>query len=156
MTIQYVRGDATNPLGPGNKIIAHCCNDQGKWGKGFVLALSRKWPGPEEAYCRWYREKEGFGLGEVQLVQVEPVIWVANLIGQHGTKSGSHGPPIRYPALREALGKLAAEALPLKASVHLPRIGCGLAGGKWEVVAPMIEEVLCAAGLAVTVYDLEG
>jgi O-acetyl-ADP-ribose deacetylase (regulator of RNase III) len=156
MPIEYVRGDATNPLGPGNKIVAHCCNDQGKWGKGFVLALSRKWPGPEAEYRRWWREKEGFGLGEVQLVQVEPVVWVANLIGQHGTKGGSQGPPIRYPALSQALTKLAGEAARLSASVHMPRIGCGLAGGKWEVVGPMIEEALCRAGIAVTVYDREG
>jgi O-acetyl-ADP-ribose deacetylase (regulator of RNase III) len=156
MTITYVRGDATNPLGPGNKIIVHCCNDQGGWGKGFVLALSRKWSAPEEAYRRWYRERDGFGLGQVQLVQVEPVIWVANLIGQHGTRTGSKGPPIRYAALRDGLGKLADGALRLEASIHGPRLGCGLAGGKWEVVAPIIEETLCQAGLAVTVYDYEG
>jgi O-acetyl-ADP-ribose deacetylase (regulator of RNase III) len=156
MTITYVRGDATNPLGGGNKIIAHCCNDRGGWGKGFVLAISRKWPGPEEAYRRWYREGEDFALGQMQLVQVEPTIWVANLIGQHGIKGGSKGPPIRYPELREALTKLASEALRLRASAHLPRIGCGLAGGKWEVIGPMIEESLCAAGVAVTVYDSGG
>jgi O-acetyl-ADP-ribose deacetylase (regulator of RNase III) len=154
--INYVRGDATNPLGPGNKIIAHCCNDQGGWGKGFVLALSRKWPGPEEDYRRWYRERDGFALGQVRLVQVEPVIWVANLIGQHGTRPGSGGPPVRYPALREGLGRLAGEALRLEASAHMPRIGCGLAGGSWEVVGPMVEETLCQAGVAVTVYDYEG
>jgi len=47
--INYVRGDATVPSVKGVKVIAHVCNDSGGWGKGFVLALSRRWPEPEEA-----------------------------------------------------------------------------------------------------------
>jgi len=151
--ISYVKGDATNPLGAGPKIIAHCCNDRGGWGKGFVLALSRKWAGPEEEYRRWYREGEGFALGQMQLVAVQSNLWVANLIGQHGTGTGSSGPPIRYEALRSCLEKLAAEAKRLSASVHMPRIGCGLAGGKWKLVEPIIVDTLGKAGAAVTVYD---
>jgi O-acetyl-ADP-ribose deacetylase (regulator of RNase III) len=153
MTISYVRGDATSLPGEGNRIIAHCCNDQGHWGKGFVLALSRKWPDPEAEYRCWAKEGPGFELGAMQLVPVEPGLWVANLVGQHDTKPGPEGPPIRYEALRAALAKLAEEARRLGASVHMPRIGCGLAGGEWEVVGPMIEETLGRAGVAVTVYD---
>lgn len=49
---------------------------------------------------------------------------------------------------------IAAEAERLGASVHMPRIGCGLAGGKWEVVGKIIEEELVARGIPTTVYDL--
>ena len=38
---------------------------------------------------------------------------------------------------------------------HMPRIGCGLAGGKWEQVGPIVEETLAAAGVNVVVYDLD-
>ncbi|EGJ73150.1 hypothetical protein STTU_0361 [Streptomyces sp. Tu6071] len=44
--ITYVRGDATAPRGRGPRVIAHVCDDRGGWGKGFVLALSRRWPEP--------------------------------------------------------------------------------------------------------------
>jgi O-acetyl-ADP-ribose deacetylase (regulator of RNase III) len=71
----------------------------------------------------------------------------------HDTRPRPEGPPIRYEALRAALAKLAEEARRLGARVHMPRIGCGLAGGEWEVVGPMIEEALRCAGVAVTVYD---
>jgi hypothetical protein len=37
----------------------------------------------------------------------------------------------------------------------MPRIGCGLAGGKWSEVEPLIEEHLIAAGVPVTAYDFE-
>jgi hypothetical protein len=36
----------------------------------------------------------------------------------------------------------------------MPRIGCGLAGGKWEVVGKIVEEELLRSGVPVTVYDL--
>jgi O-acetyl-ADP-ribose deacetylase (regulator of RNase III) len=45
--ISYLQGDATSPQAKGNKIIAHICNDLGRWGKGFVLAISKRWPEPE-------------------------------------------------------------------------------------------------------------
>lgn len=40
------------------------------------------------------------------------------------------------------------------AIVGLPLIGCGLAGGDWEVVSKVIEEELCSEGWKVNVYVL--
>ncbi|UFR01063.1 macro domain-containing protein [Streptomyces sp. Go40/10] len=153
--ITYVRGDATAPSVKGAKVIAHVCNDVGGWGKGFVLALSRRWPEPEAAYRAWYRDRarNDFGLGAVQLVQVGPDVRVANMIGQRGTRTGSKGVPVRYEAIDTALDRLAAEVIELGASVHMPRIGCGLAGGRWSRVEPLITERLVKRGIAVTVYD---
>ncbi len=154
--IRYVRGDATAPQAKGAKVIAHVCNDLGGWGKGFVLALSRRWPEPEAEYRRWHRERarNDFGLGAVQLVQVDPYVWVANMIGQRGIRTGrSTGVPVRYEAIDAALARLAPQVLELGASVHLPRIGCGLAGGRWELVEPLVTTRLTAAGIPVTVYD---
>jgi hypothetical protein len=37
----------------------------------------------------------------------------------------------------------------------MPRIGCGLAGGEWAHVEPLILETLCAANIVVTVYDFD-
>jgi O-acetyl-ADP-ribose deacetylase (regulator of RNase III) len=153
--ITYVRGDATVPSVKGVKVIAHVCNDLGGWGKGFVLALSRRWPEPEAAYRAWHRDRAAndFSLGAVQFVQVERYVWVANMIGQRGTRTGSKGVPVRYEAIDTALGTLAEKAGELGASVHMPRIGCGLAGGKWSRVEPLIEERLIRRGIPVTVYD---
>ncbi len=153
--IQYIQGDATAPVGSGTKIIVHICNDIGGWGRGFVLALSKKWKAPEQQYRQWYKADENFGLGEVQFVQVEDDIWVANLIGQHKVRKDEKGnPPIRYRAVEQGLGTIARKALELNATVHMPRIGCGLAGGKWEKIEPLIEKVLIASGMSTTVYDL--
>ena len=80
-------------------------------------------------------------------------IVVANMIGQHGIKKGSNGPPIRYPATATALVVVGDKAIESGASVHMPHIGCGLAGGKWDRIEPLILSALSARGVAVTVYD---
>jgi O-acetyl-ADP-ribose deacetylase (regulator of RNase III) len=155
IALKVLKGDATSPQASGPKVIAHLCNDRGKWGKGFVMALSARWPGPEQAYRQWHRERarNDFGLGAVLFVQVEPSIWVANMVGQHGVKGSSRTPPIRYEAVEACLGQVACKARELAASVHMPRIGCGLAGGKWERIEPLVVKALCQNDIPVTVYD---
>ncbi|ARP73258.1 Appr-1-p processing protein [Streptomyces pluripotens] len=153
--ISYVRGDATVPSAKGTTVIAHVCNDIGGWGKGSVRALSARWPEPEATYRAWHRDRahNDFALGAVQLVQVGPHLWVANMIGQHGLRTGSGGVPVRYEAIDTALGRLAGHVHGLGASVHMPRIGCGLAGGIRSRVEPLLTERLVKRHIAVTVYD---
>lgn len=154
--VKYIKGDATQPTGEGNKIIVHVCNDIGKWGKGFVVAISKRWNAPEINYRNWYKTKEGFRLGAVQFVQVKDDLWIANLIGQHKIGKGENGnPPIRYDAITEGMNKVTEKAISIKASVHMPRIGCGLAGGKWENIEPILIESLIKNNIDTVVYDFE-
>ncbi|BCY12874.1 macro domain-containing protein [Actinoplanes sp. L3-i22] len=178
--LSYVEGDATAPAGEGRRIIAHVCNDIGAWGKGIVQAISRRWPEPEREFRRWHRESAAdqqsprpelggavpaFRLGAVQLVPVEAELWVANMVGQHGivTKQGLRtssgyelgaGPPVRYEAIHECLTTLVTHARAHQASVHMPRIGSGLAGGTWDKIEPLILATLCAHDIPTVVYDL--
>lgn len=159
--IQYTIGDATKPQGQGSKIIAHVCNNVGAWGRGFVLSLTKEHPESERAYRAWYQEnspwdKKAFMLGEVQLVQTKPDVWVANMIGQHGILSREgEPPPVRYDAIRSCLQEVFIDAKRLNATVHMPRIGCGLAGGEWNRIEKIVEETLVSQGVSVTVYDFE-
>ena len=155
MPINYVKGDATSPQGTSPRVLVHVCNDLGAWGKGFVVAVSKKWPAPEQSYRDWHKKEADvpFALGQVQFVEVEPSLWVANLIGQHGLRSSGEVPPIRYEAVREGLRRVAEFAAARRDTVHMPRIGCGLAGGSWDLIAPIIEEEVVGKGLDVTVYD---
>jgi O-acetyl-ADP-ribose deacetylase (regulator of RNase III) len=156
MNITYQVGDATQPTGDHPKIIVHVCNDAGGWGKGFVVAVSQRWREPERRYRAWHHGEEAqpFALGQVQFVRVESALWIANLIGQHGMSFQRGVPPVRYEAIRDGLRVVAEKAKELGASVHMPRIGCGLAGGNWEEVARIVNEELIAAGVNVTVYEL--
>ena len=156
--IEYLIGDATEPQGEGPKLIAHVCNDYGGWGAGFVMAISRRWPYPERDYRAWANSGTAdFSLGNVRytLIAGQQIV-VANMIAQHGY--GDDGPPIRYPALEECLAMVGQYCLDGEtgqpwASVHMPRIGCGLAGGDWTRVEPIIIRTLCGLGIPVFVYD---
>jgi O-acetyl-ADP-ribose deacetylase (regulator of RNase III) len=167
--ITYLKGDATRPQGEGPKVIAHICNDRGGWGKGFVLALSNRWPEPEASYRKWFHygkwfDGEPFELGSIQFVQVEPQLRVVNMIAQmgygkgnrnlHSSKEPNDQIPLKYDALGICLWKLARGVEP-GTSVHMPRIGTGLAGGKWEKIEPLIEAAFKdREGCPVFVYDL--
>jgi O-acetyl-ADP-ribose deacetylase (regulator of RNase III) len=155
--ILYLKGDATQPQGVGHKIIVHVCNDIGKWGKGFVVALSKRSIKPEQVFREWFanRQNNDYGLGAVQFVSIASDIWVANMIGQHKIKvKGDVGiPPISYDAINQALNTVGEKALVLQATVHMPRIGCGLAGGEWHLIEPLIIKHLSSRDVAVTVYD---
>lgn len=153
--IIYLKGDATNPNVPGNKIITHICNDIGAWGKGFVLAVSKRWSKPENEYKNWFKGENNFVLGEVQFVQVSNDIYVANMIGQKDIKKSKSDTPIRYEAVDECLRKVGEKAKELSATVHMPRIGCGLAGGKWEEIEKLINKNLSCKNIDVYVYDIE-
>ena len=64
-----------------------------------------------------------------------------------------HPPPVRYEAIRKGLQRVRELAIAHKASIHMPRMGAGLAGGNWDLIAEIIESELCVHGLQVTVYD---
>jgi len=153
MAISYRIGDATAPDGRSPGVIAHVCNDSGGWGKGFVLAISRRWQEPEAAYRTWARSAQDFGLGMVQLVKVADHLCVANMVAQHGYVSRANPVAIRYDALAQCLSTLAGR-IDDGTIIHMPRIGCGLAGGSWDQIEPLLEEHLAMAGFDVWVYDL--
>ena len=149
--IQYKTGDATEPEGSGVKIVVHCCNDRGKWGAGFTGAISRKWVDPELKY----RERARAGrlsLGDVQFVHVGDKIIVANIVGQRGIRGPDNPVPVHYGAISIGMRKVVKKANYYEASIHMPRMGCGLAGGSWERIEDVLKET--AGDLSVTVYDL--
>lgn len=147
-TLRYVKpGDATRPKADGFKLIVHCCNNRRAWGKGFVTAIDKRWSRPRDVFSR-----STTMLGTVSYACVEDDIAVANVIGQDGY--GVDGRCyVLYEALREGFRRVFAVARTYSASVHCPRLGCGLAGGRWDAVERLLREEFVAKGVSVTVYD---
>lgn len=146
LEIKYVRGDATLPQGDGNKIICHICNDVGAWGAGFVLAISKRWATPEIAY----RTKKKHSLGQVDFIRVNNETLVANMIAQRGISFEKNIPPINYSAVKICLNIVNDMAFSTSSTVHMPRIGTGLAGGNWDDILKIIEDTM---SVNVIVYD---
>lgn len=155
-TINYIKGDVTQPITEGNKFIIHVCNDIGAFGAGVALAIGKKWPVVKTKYKEW-SNKDDFKLGNIQHVKVEKDLVVINMIAQHNIITINNIPPIRYDALQLCVKKVSDLALFNKVSVNIPYLmGCGLAGGSWNIVEKILIEELCEKGIAVIAYDIDG
>lgn len=64
-------------------------------------------------------------------------------------------PLVRYGTIRQGLEEVRNFAKTNGASVHMPKIGSGLAGGDWKVIAGIIQEELLEYDVPVTVYSLQ-
>lgn len=156
-TLEYLHGDALQPRGAGNRIIAHVVNDKTpRWGAGFAKALATKWPAVQNDFIQWSEGHRGeFRLGNSHLSVIDKTLSVFHMIAQHGY-GPSPKPRIRYGALEKCIRQLAEQAVSSKAVVHAPRFGCGEAGGRWEIVSELIEDVICREGINVVIYLLPG
>ena len=76
------------------------------------------------------------------------------MVAQHGVRSQENPTPLSYDSLRLCFAKVADFAFSHDASIHMPRIGCGLAGGRWVMVEKLVKKELIEMGIEVTVYDL--
>lgn len=156
--IRYVRGDAMQPRGRGQKIIAHIVNDAApRWGgRGFASALARRWPAVQDDFVRWVdADRARLRLGAVHTAAADDHTTVVHMIAQHGY-GPSPTPRIRYAPLRACLEQVVSLADRAGATVHMPRIGTGQAGGEWTLVEELINEATRSAGVQVTVYDVPG
>jgi Zn-dependent peptidase ImmA (M78 family) len=154
-TIRYLKGDASTPRGRGPKILLQVVNDKAiTWGAGFSRTLRAKWPSAQREFTNWaMSRRQDFRLGSVHRAMISDDLTLVSLVAQKGYGETDR-PRIRYGALQQTLTSVSAIARQASASVHMPRIGTGLAGGDWAIVEEMIVQTLGQAGIDITVYDL--
>lgn len=145
--IHYVLGDATHPI-KRPAVIIHSCNDRGAWGSGFVVALSRRWPGPEASYRAGSKD-----LGTITHAKVEDDIWVFNMVVQAGLGEDAR---VNALALEDCLARIGdtIDAWPYgdKPTIHCPRIGADRGNTDWRYTEEAL--VLGLQRHDIFVYDL--
>ena len=157
-SIIYKKG---NLLGGPEKIIAHGCNALGIMGAGVAKQIKQTYPKAFEVYHQKHG-KDGLTLGEVvPWVSAERI--VLNMITQ---QAFGNTPGVVYVDYEQGIRKCMralenaarrhqqAEAGPFyeNSVVAMPKIGAGLAGGDWGVIASIIEAEVNA--LSVVVYEM--
>jgi len=167
--IHYIIGDATLPIETEaeNRLIVHCCNSLGAWGAGFVVPLGKRYPSAKEEYKKFIEEnKDKSILGEVNEVPVGEHLYVENLIGQSFLYKKPNGEiPCNYIAIETGFLNIITKWFSYNStihkdnqnfSIHMPRIGCGLAGGDWQTIEEIIYRTFIdIADVDVYVYDLK-
>ena len=152
-SITYKKGDVTNHKSDDPYILMHCCNNKGAYNAGVAKCIREKWPHAYYAYVNAYKT-EGLG-GVIFWVNKKCDLYIANCIAQD-----SYGPGdkryLDYRALRKCFESVRNLCLMSGIrSVIAPKIGAGLAGGKWEKIESMIiEELLYDGKIDVIIYEL--
>jgi O-acetyl-ADP-ribose deacetylase (regulator of RNase III) len=151
VTADIAAAKADRPL-----LIAHVVSDSARsWSRrGVAAALTRRYPSAASAFHSWaIADPTHLRLGTVHSMPVtgSPNITIASMVAQRGY-GPSVTPRLCYTALADALNRVAAIATEHSAEVHMPRIGAGQAGGRWDLIEGAVERTIVRAGVPVTVY----
>lgn len=162
-TVIEKNGDILSPNKTGHDVvICHQVNCLGVMGAGLAKQMREKFPLMYLEYkrlCNSTADKRML-LGQVlstSVVYNGYEYTIANLFGQE--QIGTRKRYTDYDALRKALQTVRSIASPLPARpawrVRIPyKMGCGLAGGDWNIVRRIIQEELVDHGIIVEIWKL--
>ena len=140
-------------------VIIQQCNVFCTQGSGLAKNIRQEYPevyNVDAATIKGDRSKLGtFTHAVINRENISPVGYIINLYGQYAYGKGLQ---TDYDAQRKGFKNI-VEFLNNCGSVDtikigLPLIGCGLAGGDWNVVQQIIKEELVDKGFNVSVYTL--
>lgn len=133
-------------------IIPHVCNNIDLFGAGFASAIAKEYPDVKSNYHLLGKKFLKDNPGYVQYIDVEYEkkynrrIIVANMIAQNGVRSYTNTRPLNYAYLVKSMVDVKRFVLknfnsenPVE--IHTPKFGSGLAGGNWEFISCLIEDI---------------
>ena len=136
MKIEYRAGNLF--LDPTLKHLVHCCNDRGQMGSGFAKELRKRYSGAYEDYYNRWKVNKGLSLGSVLPFVASDGVTIFNLIGQQGF--GQNGARyVSYDAITNGIIWI-NEHIEDCSELLMPTMGAVLAGGKWPIIAAIVEE----------------
>lgn len=140
MTIEIVTGDLLKAFDNGEiNFMAHCCNMQNVMGAGIANKIKRRFPEAFHADHRWFITKHK-GYSNLSLAKIHGDRYIANVYGQ--VHYNAKVKQLNEEYLRTGLIQLAQCMNGAHDVLGLPyNMGCGLAGGNWNDVYKIIEEV---------------
>ena len=131
-------------------IVPHVCNNIDLFGAGFAAGVAKHYPAVKQNYHLLGNKNV---LGYVQFVEVykDPTykhqLIFANMIAQNGVIDHHNRRPLNYASLvhcMESINKYIANSFDHKEypiQIHAPKFGCGLAGGNWNFVEELINDI---------------
>lgn len=131
-------------------ILVHGCNCHGVMGGGIAYFVAKKWPQVFAAYKELH-DKFGLTLGTIQAVKLEDDLYVVNAMTQFDY--GTDRVHVDYDAVRKCFKEVRRLAEITGLPVKYPLIGCGLAGGDWNIVSKIIEEEMHGMEHQLYVYN---
>lgn len=139
--INYVKGDILECVTTG--IIVQCCNAQGVQNSGIAKSIRAMYPNVYNDYK--FDIDNGLVLGGVSWwLKPDTRLAVASIIGQEFYGRDKDVVYVSYEAIEVGLNIVFMEATYMETTYHggmmvnMPKIGCGLANGNWNIVSEII------------------
>lgn len=144
-------------------IIPHVCNNVNVFSAGFAGDIAKKFPVVKDNFHVLGKTTK---LGKVQNILVAEnknyghSLYISNMIAQNGIKNPNNHRPLNYGALAYCMNDIKNFVNKLKSSfredklsveIHAPKFGSGLAGGDWNFISLMIEDIW--ANIPVYIYN---
>ncbi|MED4817662.1 Appr-1-p processing protein [Bacillus atrophaeus] len=157
--INVIKG---NILDATEDIIVQQVNCKGVMGAGLAKAILKRYPNVKSEYqsFRNFNLNKGLTdkdlLGLVNYVRVTDGKVIANVFGQIEIKKNRFDKTVytKTEALTRGLKEVKELSKQLNKSVAIPYgIGCGLAGGDWNMVSELIDSIF--SDYKVTIYKLD-
>lgn len=152
--VKYIKGSI---LDAPQKYIAHGVNCQNVMGSGVAKVLFKEYPIIKRDYHDYCKNVEPNELlGKVDIVELEDQVhekvfncFTQEFYGYDGKKY------VNYEAIYNCFNYIAKFLnTSFYPEIAIPKIGCGLAGGNWEIVSRIIDDAT-GDDLDVYVYYLE-
>ena len=165
--VKYKQGDLIQAAREGGvEVIAHCCNIYNTMGAGVALAIANAFPEAKEIdgathsgdAAKLGTYTKTYNIGGLP-GNATPTVY--NLYGQAGY--GGRARQVQYGYLFKALVAMAKDIRAANKirvyqgmkpeKIGIPKLGCGLAGGNWEIVEEILNNV--CGDLDITVYCMD-
>lgn len=131
--------------------IPHVCNNINLFGAGFAAQVADKFPTVKDNFHLLGQKSK---LGYVQNVLVTENksyghrLYICNMIAQNGVKGPKNNRPLNYGALCYCMNDIKNFIVHLKKNgdinkvqIYAPKFGSGLAGGNWNFITNLIEDI---------------
>lgn len=157
--VDFVTGDIAEAAdGDAPVVIAHVVPDSTHaWSRfGAGGALGRAFPHAAAAYRAWVLtdpSRRNLGAVHFSVVPTRPEVTVASVVAQAGFGQSTRL-RLDYTALERALAVVGEHAAAGAATVHVPRLGAGQAGGRWDLIEAALRRQLVDRGVSVVVHTL--
>lgn len=136
--IEYRKGDLLNIK---RGIIVHGCNAQGVMGSGVAKAVKEMYPGAFTQYSNDVMTNWA-GLGDISVYTAVPgELIIVSAITQEFYGREPNTRYVSYDAIELCFARVFVLAEYIGVSVHIPKIGAGLAQGNWNIISTIIESL---------------
>lgn len=150
-------------------IVPHVCNNIDVFNGGFAAAVAAHYPIVKENYHLLGKTFLRNNFGHVQFIEVPTKnkyghkLIFANMIAQNGLPDKNRKRCLHYGALVKSMNMVSAfiqqqtnkhnNVESLKFEIHAPKFGSGIAGGNWNFISDLIEDIWGRYDMFVYTYN---